>query len=142
MQNYYEAELKRKTLPLIYELFSKLDHDGDGVLTLEEFMSNKEMHDRLRSLVKLDDIAELFDILDKDGSGRIDLDEFFNGLSKLVNTNTAVEIIRIASKIDGVRAIQQKTYTEIRDISRRFSSLQSRGLGRPSSDPNEKQLYF
>ena len=60
--------------------FILLDHNDDGLLTLDEFIDFVLF---LRSDVKRTDIVVLFRMLDTDHSGTIELNEFVHGVERL-----------------------------------------------------------
>ena len=57
-------------------LFKKLDADGDGKLSKEEFAKITELHKKADGKAKGKHVHKLFEKLDADGDGKISLDEF------------------------------------------------------------------
>jgi Ca2+-binding EF-hand superfamily protein len=57
-------------------MFRKLDTDGDGVLSKEEFAKIAELHKKADGKASGKHLDKLFQKLDADGDGKISLDEF------------------------------------------------------------------
>jgi hypothetical protein len=57
-------------------LFKKLDTDGDGTLSKEEFAKIAELRKKADGKAKGKGVDKLFQKLDADGDGKISLDEF------------------------------------------------------------------
>jgi Ca2+-binding EF-hand superfamily protein len=57
-------------------LFKKLDTDGDGSLSKEEFAKLAELRKKAEGKAKGKGVDKLFQKLDADGDGKISLDEF------------------------------------------------------------------
>ncbi|CAK9106609.1 Voltage-dependent T-type calcium channel subunit alpha-1G, partial [Durusdinium trenchii] len=78
------------------ELFLEADTDGDGNLTLEEFVATMSLPSVKRFLQSLDvsirDVGPLFDILD-DGDGAINATEFCDGLLRLKGQARAIDMV-------------------------------------------------
>ncbi|CAK8999390.1 unnamed protein product [Durusdinium trenchii] len=85
-----EAELARiktkeqikATLPDLLEIFSALDQDGSGYITLEE-VANVPLHvlpQKVYEKVTVDSMEDMFELLDADGGGSLSLAEFLEGL--------------------------------------------------------------
>lgn len=81
-------------------LFSEIDHDGSGTITireLERHLADPEIRQLFESLeIDTEDAWTLFKLLDKDGSNVIDSDEFVSGMQRLKGTATAVELARLS----------------------------------------------
>merc|ERR1719453_310036 len=95
VSNAYKTQVAKSSLPRIYELFKNLDLDNSGEITLHE------LHDapvsaleEFSQFINLEDLDELFFILDDDGDGRLTPVEFFEGVSKLVASQSSMDSIR------------------------------------------------
>eukprot|EP00455_Lapot_gusevi_P023977 TRINITY_DN2488_c0_g1_i1.p1 TRINITY_DN2488_c0_g1~~TRINITY_DN2488_c0_g1_i1.p1 ORF type:complete len:177 (-),score=55.00 TRINITY_DN2488_c0_g1_i1:288-818(-) len=84
---FQENELRR-----LHRRFRKLDTDGSGTLTLNEFQAIQGLENN--PLVK-----RVIDIFDTDVSGSVDFAEFISALSIFANTEQKAEKLRFAFKI-------------------------------------------
>jgi hypothetical protein len=84
-------------IPTIKEIFTKLDTNGDGILTIEEVMAaSDEIRTELAKSVGMklseDSFVTLHQVMDEDGSGEITVDEFCAGLPKLCCSEAPLEL--------------------------------------------------
>jgi len=94
-----EEELK-KSYGRLQALFTSMDDDGSGSLTLEELIESYRTHSEFKELMELMDITEddlpiVFQILDKDGSGDVNYGEFVEQLNTLKTTNSHTLLVLI-----------------------------------------------
>jgi len=106
-----EEDLK-KSYGRLKALFSSMDDDGSGSLTLEEMIDSYKSHAEFKELMELmdigpDDLHLVFAILDKDGSGDVTYDEFVEQLNTMRTTNSHTLLVfvkhlacRIAEQAD------------------------------------------
>ena len=60
----------RKIVPKLHALFTELDEDKNGSLSINEIANaNEQLRGELMQFVPADSLAEVFDLLDVDGSG-------------------------------------------------------------------------
>merc|ERR1712113_1212301 len=83
----------------IKKLFSDIDSDHSGVITIEEFEGYLK-HDQSRAYLESLDIEPtdawtLFKLLDADEEGSIDIDEFVRGCLNLKGAAKAVHIAKM-----------------------------------------------
>ena len=76
---------------LLLSVFHKHDHNGDALLTKEEFRDF--FLDVMGPGSTIDEADEAFHFLDRDKSGEIDLDEFKTGILRY-NKNQSSELPR------------------------------------------------
>jgi hypothetical protein len=67
---------KAKNGDKLEAMFKKLDTDGDGTLSKEEFAKMTELRKKAEGKAKGKGVDKLFEKLDADGDGKISLDEF------------------------------------------------------------------
>jgi hypothetical protein len=97
------AEIFKKRVPKLLEVFKIWDADGSGDITLEEVKDAPEfVKEELNKLIVADDLVELFHILDGDGSERICLDEFFDGIMRIGTGQIEFATLRIQKNMDFV----------------------------------------
>lgn len=103
-QARYKQYKFQKMLPSLKKMFQDLDLDGNGTVTLAELnASPKEMREQLEEVMKADSLAELFDMVDVDESGEVDIDEFCDGVGRIVNSESPVELLRILKHLASLR---------------------------------------
>jgi len=96
-----ELEQKRDYLKALRDLFSEMDVNGDGSISIDEF-EDRLCDERVIAFfkaMKLDvsDSRTLFNLLDKDRSGQVDIVEFLNGCYQLQGESRSIDtkILRI-----------------------------------------------
>jgi Ca2+-binding EF-hand superfamily protein len=100
----HKAGLVQKLMPELREMFLKLDDNGDGAISLDEFgKCPDKVREKLCDLFNTDDLVELFEILDVDGSGSVSIDEFCDEMTKLSTTVESVEHIRLMKQMHIIR---------------------------------------
>merc|ERR1719387_1410191 len=63
---YKSAEAKKR-MPIIREMFKKIDKDNSGDITLDEIVEvDEQTQEEMRKCFQMDDLVELFEILDDD----------------------------------------------------------------------------
>jgi Ca2+-binding EF-hand superfamily protein len=101
----HKAQLVKKMMPELRELFKRMDKDQDNQITLEEFgQCDVETQETLYHLFHTDDLVELFEILDVDGGGSVSIDEFFDEMLRLVTTETPMSQIRLIKQVGFIRS--------------------------------------
>lgn len=118
-------------------LFRLADDDGDGLLTLEEFMETMSLQSVKHYLKILDvtvhDSRILFDILD-DGDGLVTIAEFCQGISKLKGHVKPVDFITLQRENSRILKECRSTSKEVRKTSHMLQKVFShRGLEATSS---------
>mmetsp|Transcript_71953 Transcript_71953/g.190931 ORF Transcript_71953/g.190931 Transcript_71953/m.190931 type:complete len:179 (+) Transcript_71953:3-539(+) len=122
-----EAEVKeardRKTLqrniPILEELFDKIDRDGSGSVTHDEIHN---LHSKgqlkfpaeVQAIIDADHLVNMFEFIDKDKSGEIDKQEFIDGIVCLALNNLSIETLQILQML---RDIQGMMTADIRSSS-------------------------
>jgi voltage-gated sodium channel len=90
----------KKQIPMIRDVFSSMDADGSGVVTLEEIQSaSPEANACIGQVIDADDLTEIFEIIDDDGSGEVGIDEFVDGISKIATSGLPIETVRLMKQI-------------------------------------------
>ena len=96
IENGIRSSEFKKSIPQIKQMFYDFDTDGSGMLTISEFeMIPNEVRDALLNVLGTDTVNEAFELLDDDESGEIDIEEFIDNISKLVNSQVDVEMVRL-----------------------------------------------
>jgi voltage-gated sodium channel len=131
-----EQEKKRRQfLERVGALFKKIDVNGDGDMSREEFdqalpaiiklMEEEEVN------VSMADLISVFETIDFDGSGSIDMDEFLNGMVYLSADLRAIHVVQVQYMVmkDHVRIlhrlqeISEKYDEQISSLKRQIDEL-------------------
>eukprot|EP00913_Durusdinium_trenchii_P012576 g11810.t1 len=140
-----EAELARiktkeqikATLPDLLEIFSALDQDGSGYITLEE-VANVPLHvlpQKVYEKVTVDSMEDMFELLDADGGGSLSLAEFLEGLLSVLLMDMpswAVQLQKLAAASEATNEPVVLALPAAECASRRSQEL--RRLRSPDSD--------
>lgn len=86
------ANFEPEEIRQLVRRFRKLDLDGNGSLSVEEFMSLPELQQN--PLVK-----RVIDIFDSDGNGEVDFREFIEGISQFSTRGNKETKLRFAFKV-------------------------------------------
>jgi Ca2+-binding EF-hand superfamily protein len=113
---YKSAEAKKR-MPIIREMFKKIDTDNSGDITLDEIVDvDEKTQEEMRKCFQMDDLVELFEIIDDDQSGTIKVDEFCDQLVHMVTTDTSMENLRVLRQLTLVRNEMSSMLTEIKEM--------------------------
>lgn len=94
----------QKLMPQVREIFQKLDLDGSGNVTLEEFVNaDKSVQEDLEKICQTDDLVELFEMLDLDGSGSVEIDEFCDQLANFGTVDQPFINVRLMKQMEFIR---------------------------------------
>jgi len=119
-QSRYKMHAFNKILPSLRALFHDCDVDQNGTVTLKELNdAPEELRKKLEEVMQADSLTELFEMVDVDESGEVDIDEFCDGIAKIVNSDSPVELIRILKHL----SILRKSVHEIQACTRRLETL-------------------
>lgn len=95
---------EKKVIELISKKFEKMDADGSGELSYDEFeaaCSHKSVRQLLEMLeVPLGDMEELFHMLDRENDGCISQEEFLKGLMDVKGTASALKIFQLQCSVE------------------------------------------
>merc|ERR1712232_1038673 len=75
----------RARVPIIEQVFSLMDCDGNGVITCEEISKLRvdELPQDFMKMIDLDTVRELFEMLDVEQTGEVTKEEFIDGVLSL-----------------------------------------------------------
>merc|ERR1712232_1246183 len=75
----------RARIPIIEQVFSLMDCDGNGVITCEEISKLRvdELPQDFMKMIDLDTVRELFEMLDVEQTGEVTKEEFIDGVLSL-----------------------------------------------------------
>jgi hypothetical protein len=87
-------------IPLVEELFDRLDANDDGVIEVGELQCSEwdeqvEVPAKLRSAISIEKLRDLFVLLDADGSTTLEKGEFVLGVMHLMFDNVPIETTQI-----------------------------------------------
>eukprot|EP00930_Biecheleria_cincta_P015500 TRINITY_DN12912_c0_g1_i2.p1 TRINITY_DN12912_c0_g1~~TRINITY_DN12912_c0_g1_i2.p1 ORF type:complete len:580 (+),score=111.74 TRINITY_DN12912_c0_g1_i2:42-1781(+) len=95
----YEAEKKKKQMEILKKMFTELDEDGSGELSLSEIEGAPEaIREQLVEVAGTSDIKSLFEVLDYDGGGLVSTEEFCEGVIKATSSNKPIELDRLVKQ--------------------------------------------
>jgi hypothetical protein len=131
-----EKEKKRRQfLERVGALFKKIDVNGDGDMSREEFdqalPAIMKMLEEEEVDVSTADLISVFETIDFDASGSIDMDEFLNGMVYLAADLRAIHVVQVQYMVmkDHVKilhrlqAISEKYDEQIRSLKRQIDDL-------------------
>merc|ERR1719247_1731626 len=131
-----EQEKKRRQfLERVGALFKKIDVNGDGDMSREEFDQALpaiiKLMEEEEVAVSTADLISVFETIDFDGSGSIDMDEFLNGMVYLSADLRAIHVVQVQYMVmkDHVRilhrlqAISEKYDEQILSLKRQIDDL-------------------
>ncbi|CAJ1395520.1 unnamed protein product [Effrenium voratum] len=115
-------------------MFSRLDHDGSGTITLAEIMeATEEDQIMLKKFLTLDSPLEIFCMLDIDNSGQLNIEEFCEGVMEHVTSDRSVEFKRIDKNFKQLRK-------EVRELQLSVDKVASIALKASGSGTGSQQL--
>lgn len=104
IQRIQENKRRKKTIDELRGMFSRLDEDGSGTITLAEIMeATEEDQMLLKKFLTLESPLEIFRMLDIDNSGQLNIDEFCEGVIQAVTSDRSVEFKRIDKNFKQLR---------------------------------------
>jgi hypothetical protein len=116
----WELQERAKRLEKLEKLFSDIDENCDGQLTLDELHNAPpKVKEMLHCLCDTDDLDILFTTIDIDNSGFIEIDEFCAGLLRFMD-NASLEMLgmdkRIISTLDGVAVLKEQVERNVQGL--------------------------
>merc|ERR1719199_353281 len=111
---------------LLFDLFKRVDTDGSGTVSREEFNAMLKRPDLMRKLtkntrVRIQDLQELFEWLDHDGGGTITIDEFMAGFKWVNEPLRAKSLVKLQERLAGdLKSLEQAMQAA---FDRRFGEL-------------------
>jgi Ca2+-binding EF-hand superfamily protein len=125
-----ERELKSKQfkaqIQIIHSIFSELDADKSGSITIEEIHSApREVKDSLFSLLPTDDLIEIFEVLDWDHSGEVPIEDFCHEMEKIITSDLPIEQMRMKRDISTTRNEVFKLRDTVQEVKETLASVNS-----------------
>jgi hypothetical protein len=116
----WELQERAKRLEKLEKLFSDIDENCDGQLTLDELHNAPpKVKEMLHCLCDTDDLDILFTTIDIDNSGFIEIDEFCAGLLRFMD-NASLEMLgmdkSIISTLDGVAVLKEQVERNVQGL--------------------------
>ncbi|CAJ1419233.1 unnamed protein product [Effrenium voratum] len=134
IQRVQENKRRKKTIEELRNMFSRLDHDGSGTITLAEIMeATEEDQIMLKKFLTLDSPLEIFCMLDIDNSGQLNIEEFCEGVMEHVTSDRSVEFKRIDKNFKQLRK-------EVRELQLSVDKVASIALKASGSGTGSQQL--
>jgi len=92
-----KATEETKTRTELKDMFTDLDEDMSGALSIEEFLECLDDFNFIRKMklldIDLEELPDIFEILD-DGDGQVDQDEFINGMMRMQGPAMSGEMLK------------------------------------------------
>eukprot|EP00933_Yihiella_yeosuensis_P022859 TRINITY_DN1790_c3_g1_i1.p1 TRINITY_DN1790_c3_g1~~TRINITY_DN1790_c3_g1_i1.p1 ORF type:complete len:596 (+),score=89.61 TRINITY_DN1790_c3_g1_i1:214-2001(+) len=130
-QEMIKARLRATVVPRFMTLFSALDSDDDGMITLEE-MRRIPMH-ALPPVVfqkaAVGNMEDLFKILDIDGTGEISQEEFLEGIIEIAVLDIPGPSMQILKHLRFLRHSSGHVEEDLKQFQENIDLLRSRSLG-------------
>jgi hypothetical protein len=136
----WEMEQKSKDVLKLQTLFTKLDIDGDGTLTLDELMNaDRRVLQLLYTMCNTEDLPALFHTIDLDDSGSVGIEEFCAGLLRFMKERN-LDFMRMDK-------CTQRTLAHVRDLQAGFGLETETQFNSPLSPkepltPTEKETVI
>jgi len=93
MKKTYESSIKRGVTESLGQMFTLLDDDCTGTISLDEVKNSPpEAQELLCELAEVETVEDVFNEIDLDFSGEISLEEFCDGILDIVNSDCPKEI--------------------------------------------------
>ncbi|CAE7235015.1 unnamed protein product [Symbiodinium natans] len=132
IQRIQENKRRKKTIDELHSMFSRLDHDGSGTITLAEIMeATEEDQMLLKKFLTLESPLEIFRMLDIDNSGQLNIEEFCEGVIQHVTSDRSVEFKRIDKNFKQLRKEVRALQLSVDKLTGMF--MQTMGVGSTSS---------
>jgi len=114
-----QIELKEKYLQEMRQLFSDMDRDASGSISLEEvkaYVEDPRVHAYLQVLgLEADDAEKLFRLLDTSGSESVSVDEFLEGCMRLKGAARSIDMQQLLAEY-------KRSANKLDDLEKRFKA--------------------
>jgi hypothetical protein len=128
MRAKYSEKLARQILPRLRQMFTQIDHDNSGFVSLEELQeASDELKEELGRLLNVDSFVDLFYVLDEEGMGKVNIDDFCHGILRMSTSSNPVELTRLLK-------LMQQLRQDIDSIRREVSCVQADTQSRITSE--------
>jgi Ca2+-binding EF-hand superfamily protein len=128
-----KEEAFHRLLNEIREVFEATDTDGNGQLTLEEFIEMKDDDRIVRLMAEMDmvlSIEQFFEALDLDGQGSVSIDEFVQGVLRYQATPTNLDVYTVLGNVERI----YKSVNEVKKNSKAEKAQIEKSLGESKAD--------
>jgi len=111
------------------DLFHRLDKDGSGNLSIDEFMSihPSDMRTLQKALGSSKTPTAVFHALDIDHSGEVSIKEFWDGIWDLISMQNGLDVKRMEKQVEimhfRLKDIQQSVSDELRDMGAKIDGM-------------------
>eukprot|EP00931_Biecheleriopsis_adriatica_P025231 TRINITY_DN15545_c0_g1_i1.p1 TRINITY_DN15545_c0_g1~~TRINITY_DN15545_c0_g1_i1.p1 ORF type:complete len:741 (-),score=131.96 TRINITY_DN15545_c0_g1_i1:79-2250(-) len=126
---------KKKQMAQLKTMFTEMDEDGSGELSMEEINSAPEdVMDSLVEIAGTGDIATLFDMLDYDGGGTLGTDEFCEGVFRANTSTKPLELERLVKQCGEIMDNNRQVAALLRGGQEIWTSKNSNDSRRSNSE--------
>eukprot|EP00421_Protoceratium_reticulatum_P008382 CAMPEP_0168374022 /NCGR_PEP_ID=MMETSP0228-20121227/9088_1 /TAXON_ID=133427 /ORGANISM="Protoceratium reticulatum, Strain CCCM 535 (=CCMP 1889)" /LENGTH=310 /DNA_ID=CAMNT_0008386959 /DNA_START=222 /DNA_END=1150 /DNA_ORIENTATION=+ len=120
----HEDRKKKRLIKGLRPIFSRLDEDNSGEVSLDELLRiTEEDCGYLLRIINMHDLKEIFGAIDVDGSGSLNIDEFCHGISQASLSKVDPDMQRMMRQISSMHKDLKVTNSAVEAMSAGFDEI-------------------